>query len=90
MRQLFENIISNSIKYSNPEKLPVIDISYEKRNGSHLIAFKDNGIGFNHDQQQYGNGLANMRKRAASWNDCLRIESEPGKGTSVILEMRIT
>lgn len=47
MRQLFENIISNSIKYSNPDTLPMIQIRCSRQNGSHVIAFKDNGIGFN-------------------------------------------
>jgi PAS domain S-box-containing protein len=47
LRQLFENIISNSLKYSNPAHRPQIDIGYSKINGSHIISFKDNGIGFN-------------------------------------------
>lgn len=47
MRQLFENIIANSIKYSKPAETPFIDIRYIPKNGSHIITFKDNGIGFN-------------------------------------------
>ena len=46
MRQLFENIISNSIKYSNPSDAVQITISGSKENGEFILAFKDNGIGF--------------------------------------------
>jgi PAS domain S-box-containing protein len=46
LRQLFENIMNNSIKYSNPAVQPVVQISYQVNNGSYVISFKDNGIGF--------------------------------------------
>lgn len=46
MRQVFENIISNALKYSRPEQVPVIDISYIEEAGNFQIRFKDNGIGF--------------------------------------------
>lgn len=46
MRQLFSNLISNSIKYSKPGVAPVIDISAVEKQGSVEIAFCDNGIGF--------------------------------------------
>lgn len=46
MRQLFENLISNSIKYSKPGVAPKLEVSYQQRNGEALISFKDNGIGF--------------------------------------------
>jgi len=46
LRQLFENIISNAIKYSRPEHIPVVNITCKEENGFLEIAFKDNGIGF--------------------------------------------
>lgn len=46
LRQLFENIISNAIKYSRPSHVPVVDITCKEDNGFLEIAFKDNGIGF--------------------------------------------
>lgn len=72
MRQLFENIISNSVKYAIPGIPPVIDVSCTTADGSYTIAFKDNGIGFDekylpqmftlfqrlHDKKNYeGTGL---------------------------------
>lgn len=46
LRQLFENIISNAIKYSRPSHKPVVDITCKEEDGFLEIAFKDNGIGF--------------------------------------------
>jgi light-regulated signal transduction histidine kinase (bacteriophytochrome) len=59
IRQVFQNIISNALKFSIPEKAPVINIkcqrlaeksfdSPEQKDGQFLlICIKDNGIGFN-------------------------------------------
>lgn len=46
MRQLFENLITNSLKYSKEETPPLIRISSARRNGSLEINVTDNGIGF--------------------------------------------
>ena len=47
IRQLFENIISNAIKYSKINVSPVIDITCQQNGSFYELAFKDNGIGFN-------------------------------------------
>ncbi|WPQ61987.1 ATP-binding protein [Chitinophaga sancti] len=46
MRQLFGNIISNSLKYSKDAQAPQVDISYKQENGHIELIFRDNGIGF--------------------------------------------
>jgi light-regulated signal transduction histidine kinase (bacteriophytochrome) len=54
LQQLFQNLVSNSLKYSKEDEAPVIDISAEQKetNGKlyHCIKVTDNGIGF---EQQY-------------------------------------
>lgn len=47
MRQLFGNIISNSLKYSKEAQAPQVEISYRQENGHIELIFRDNGIGFN-------------------------------------------
>jgi PAS domain S-box-containing protein len=47
LRQLFENIISNSLKYAKLASHPVIDISCQQKGAFYELSFKDNGIGFN-------------------------------------------
>lgn len=65
MQQLFENLISNSIKYSKADKAPVINIKSNLIAKKHLpaafeagyewyhqIVFSDNGIGFTQDNAE--------------------------------------
>jgi PAS domain S-box-containing protein len=46
MRQLFTNIIGNSLKYSKPGQSPEITVTNQEVDGYLEIAFADNGIGF--------------------------------------------
>lgn len=47
MRQLFQNLISNSLKYTRHDTIPIIDISSKPFNQTSAeIIIKDNGIGF--------------------------------------------
>lgn len=50
IEQLFENLISNSLKYCSKNKSPVIEISNPETNGIHLqIVVEDNGTGFDNN-----------------------------------------
>jgi PAS domain S-box-containing protein len=44
--QIFQNLISNAIRYAHPSRNPLIEIKIEKKSDYVLFAFKDNGIGF--------------------------------------------
>jgi light-regulated signal transduction histidine kinase (bacteriophytochrome) len=46
LRQLFENLITNSLKYSRNGVPPEITISHQQTENNHEITFSDNGIGF--------------------------------------------
>lgn len=77
MRQLFQNIISNSLKFINPDKDPRISISYETRKGRQIglvdedwvdeefyrFYLKDNGIGF---EQKHVNKIFTIFQRLNS------------------------
>lgn len=45
--QLFQNLISNSLKFSHPDRTPVIKIEGAIAEKSATIIYRDNGIGFN-------------------------------------------
>lgn len=45
LTQLFQNLVSNAIKYRHPERSPEITIGYSQKNGVKEIYIKDNGIG---------------------------------------------
>lgn len=47
--QVFQNLISNSLKFAHPERDPVILINSSQKNGSIEIIYSDNGIGFENE-----------------------------------------
>jgi light-regulated signal transduction histidine kinase (bacteriophytochrome) len=46
MRQVFQNLISNALKYSRPRFPAVIEIGQTEKDGEKVIFVKDNGVGF--------------------------------------------
>lgn len=77
--------INNSVKYSGCGNLKV----YFSNPGRNIlrVMVSDDGIGFNPETVSEGNGIRNIKHRAILLNAELEIVSEPGKGTSVNLEM---
>lgn len=47
LRQVWANLISNAVKYSQKKPTPKIEIGGEQQNGELLFFVKDNGAGFN-------------------------------------------
>jgi signal transduction histidine kinase len=50
----------------------------------------DNGSGFEPQLVQGGNGLRNLKSRAAAIRGKLEIHSSPGQGTKVIFKAKTT
>lgn len=46
IRQLFQNLIGNALKFHQPDVAPVVEVSSREDNGWIEISVKDNGIGF--------------------------------------------
>jgi PAS domain S-box-containing protein len=46
MRQLFQNLISNALKYHRPQISPIVRVQGRLKNGLCQIIVEDNGIGF--------------------------------------------
>lgn len=74
--------IANSIKHSKATKLL---FKAEIRDKQIEIMLKDNGDGFDINDTIHGNGISNLKERARILDALLRINSEPGKGTTVEL-----
>jgi len=57
LRQLFQNLIGNAIKYRHPERAPVVHIRGERQNGSYVFSIRDNGIGIEPEYKEHIFGL---------------------------------
>ncbi len=83
---VFKEAVNNAVKYSGCKELRVTLV----RDRSQIVlSIADNGKGFDtahvHSTSGGGNGLPNMRKRAAELGATLTITSEVGKGTRIEL-----
>ena len=58
--------------------------------GNVVLEIADDGVGFTFDQNAAGHGLHNMRERAFQVGGTLEIESAPGQGARVRLELPAT
>ncbi len=98
LRLLFQNLITNSIKFSKPGIAPKIKISAKKQE-AWTFAIQDNGIGiadehmdkiFNvfqrlHSRSEYegsGIGLAHCKKIIKLHNGNIWVNSQPGEGST--------
>jgi PAS domain S-box-containing protein len=49
LQSILQNLISNSIKYRNPNKQPLIEIKTLEKDDGHYLIIKDNGLGMDLD-----------------------------------------
>lgn len=84
--RIVQEAINNSLKYSAATKIEVL--LYEE-NGKLCLSVEDDGIGFNVEKVNLGNGLENMKNRASSINTDFVLDSTPDKGTKIILKMTV-
>ena len=59
-----------------------------ERSGGRFVALRDDGTGFDADEAETGQGLRNMRERAASIGGALTLSSVPGSGTALEVLLR--
>lgn len=57
LKSIMQNLLTNSIKYRNPEKPLEITVSSNRANGRNILTVKDNGLGF--DSEKHGNEILN-------------------------------
>jgi signal transduction histidine kinase len=83
---IFKEAINNAAKYSGCTRLRV---ELKKEHSILWLTVTDNGKGFDLSTVRAGNGLANMRERARSLNAAVAIDTSPGEGTAIRVEIPI-
>jgi len=92
MFHIFQESLTNTAKHAKATKIAV---TIEERNRTIKLIIKDNGIGFDYHRliasdrrnASSGWGLMIMTERAETIGGQLHIESAPGKGTTVAIEI---
>lgn len=54
------------------------------------VLIQDNGVGFDTTAEQSGNGLLSMKVRAGAIGASLKVTSQNGKGTSILLQVPVS
>ncbi|MGI9541750.1 MAG: sensor histidine kinase, partial [Cyclobacteriaceae bacterium] len=101
LRVIFNNLISNSIRYHNG-KQPKVEVSVRSNRDTANILVKDNGIGIasEHLKKVFkmfyratetnpgsGLGLYIVKESIEKLNGSVRIDSQEGNGTEVLIEI---
>jgi signal transduction histidine kinase len=63
MRQVFQNLLGNALKFKKIDAPPLVKVSAKVTNGNHEISVEDNGIGF---EQQYAEKVFEVFQRLHS------------------------
>jgi signal transduction histidine kinase len=81
-----QEALANALRHGRAER---VSLRLRRPDGRVVLTVADDGIGFDASGQAQGRhlGLVSMQERAQALGGELRVESEPGRGTTVTLEL---
>ncbi len=82
--RITQELVSNALKHGRPTDL---SISFTRAPDRLSIIVEDNGAGFDTTRSSAGMGLGNVRSRISTLNGEISIDSAPGRGTTVSVEI---
>lgn len=104
LESIFQNLITNSIRYKSPSRNPEIKIISKPEKNSTILIFSDNGIGFNmdlvkdkifglhqkfhHHPESRGIGLYLIHAQITSLGGTISVDSQINKGTIFTIEFK--
>ena len=80
-----KEVLHNASRHGKPTRVRFL--LHPTPDGGLRVEISDNGTGFDPDQPTDGHGLAYLRERAASMRAEMTLESAPGAGTTVTLDI---
>jgi signal transduction histidine kinase len=78
--------LNNIVKHSQATRAEITVAGSAPR---FRLDIRDNGVGFDEQQVRQGNGIKNLRRRAAEMGGKFEVRSQPGQGTTVTLHTGI-
>jgi len=84
--QLTREALSNVSRHSQATRATV---RLARSGANAVLTIEDDGVGFDPANNSFGNGLRNMRERAATLGATLDITSRPGKGTRLQMTLPV-
>jgi len=84
--RVVQEAITNVVRHARATR---VDVLTERRGDRVIVMVEDDGVGFEPDLVQRGDhfGLLGLRERAESLGGVLTVESAPGAGTTVVVEV---
>ncbi|MDD5987436.1 MAG: ATP-binding protein [Eubacteriales bacterium] len=82
--RLIQEALTNVVKHAEASEA---SITCRVQRGLFIVEIKDNGKGFSVRRSRHGIGLSSMRERAEMLGGQIKITSEEGRGTTVIVEV---
>jgi signal transduction histidine kinase len=80
---IFKETLHNTASHARAQQ---VSITLDCREGVLRLKVEDDGVGFDEQKIIPGNGLRNLRRRAAEMNGEVHIQTAPGQGTVVEFE----
>ncbi len=84
--RVVQEAMTNVVRHARATR---VDVLAERRGDRVMVMIEDDGVGFEPDQVQRGDhfGLLGLRERAEALGGTLTVESAPGAGTTVVVEV---
>ena len=84
--RVVQEAMTNIVRHARATQ---VDVLAQRRGNTVRVVVEDDGIGFEQRQVQSGEsfGLLGMRERAEALGGTLTVESSPGSGTTVVVEV---
>lgn len=84
--RVVQEAMTNLVRHARATR---VDVLVERRDGRVLVMVEDDGRGFEVDRVEHGEhfGLLGLRERAEALGGELTVESAPGKGTTVVVQV---
>lgn len=101
---IFQNLVSNALKYQSPERKPVIRLTTKRQHDSIILSVQDNGLGidlikhkdnffkigkvFHRHPNAKGFGLFMTKTQVDAMEGNIWVESTPDVGTTFFIEFK--